>query len=77
MFGRHAVEWGLSTPSSLKVMGHDISEHKKNKNTGNKNKNVQVKNTSLPIAVGSEGLPVTHGTTRRNGGGGGGGCVQT
>ena len=29
IFGRHAVEWGLSTPSSLKVMGHDISEHKK------------------------------------------------
>jgi hypothetical protein len=29
MFGRHAVEWGLSTPSSLIVMGHDISEHKK------------------------------------------------
>ena len=28
MFGRHAVEWGLSTPSSLKVMGHDIYEHK-------------------------------------------------
>jgi hypothetical protein len=21
MFGRHAVEWGLSTPSSLEVMG--------------------------------------------------------
>jgi hypothetical protein len=40
----HAVEWGLSTPSSLKVMGHDIHEHKI-KNTGNKNKNVQVKNT--------------------------------
>jgi hypothetical protein len=28
IFRRHAVEWGLSTPSSLKVMGHDIHEHK-------------------------------------------------
>jgi hypothetical protein len=28
MFRRHAVEWGISTPSSFKVMSHDIYEHK-------------------------------------------------
>ena len=66
MFGRHAVEWGLSTLPALKswVM---IFLNIKNKNTGNKNKNVQAKNTGLPIAVGSVGLPATHGTTRKNG----------
>jgi hypothetical protein len=28
IFRRHAVEWGTSTPSGLKAMGHDIYEHK-------------------------------------------------
>jgi hypothetical protein len=28
IFRRHAVEWGLSTSSSLKVMSHGIHEHK-------------------------------------------------
>jgi hypothetical protein len=36
----------------------------KNKNTGNKNKNVQMKNTWLPIAVGSVGLPAATHTGR-------------
>jgi hypothetical protein len=34
----------LNSFQPLKVMGHDIHEQKI-KNTGNKNKNVQVKNT--------------------------------
>ena len=28
IFRRHAVEWGISTPSSVKIMSHDIYEHK-------------------------------------------------
>ena len=73
------VKWSLICSEGMQLSGDSqllpalkswvmIFLNIKNKNTGNKNKNVQIKNTWLPIAVGSEGLPVTHGTTRRNGG---------